>query len=160
MKIELQHEFYASVGSVEDALVDARFWAQLRLPDVALPVVVGSGADHIELAMEWAGTLDALGRRIAGTDQVTWSQTIDLDRSSHRGTLSIVSSLRVDVSCRGTFRLEPTADGTSTRRTFAGELKVKVPFVGGQAERKLAPGIRSRLDAEAAALADWLAVQS
>jgi len=44
------------------------------------------------------------------------------------------------------------ATATGTRRRIDGEFFVKVPLVGGTAERRIVPGIVTRMDVEAAAL--------
>ncbi len=49
-----------------------------------------------------------------------------------------------------------TASGDGTRRRIEGEFFVKVPFVGGTAERRIVPGLVRRLDVEAAALTQTL----
>ncbi len=49
------------------------------------------------------------------------------------------------------------AEGTRTRRRVTGEFFVKVPLVGGAAERRIVPGLLRRLDVEAAALTRTLA---
>ncbi len=157
VKIRAAHDFDAPVDAVEAALLDPAFWAQLTLPDVSAPRVLAADADRIEMAMEWAGTLEGLGRRIAGTDRVTWKQTLRLDRSRHTGRLEIASEVRVTTTCRAELRFEPIDGGRATRRSLDGELTVKVPLVGGQAEQRLAPGIRKRIDDEAVALRTWLA---
>jgi hypothetical protein len=157
VKIRAAHNFDAPVEAVETALLDPDFWGQLELPDVDAPTVLSSKADRIEIAMVWAGTLEGLGRRIAGSDHVTWKQTLQLDRVRHTGRLEIASALRVTTTCRATLRFDPIDGGAGTRRTLDGELSVKVPLVGGQAEQRLAPGIRQRIDDEAVALRAWLA---
>ncbi len=158
MRIAAVHDFDAPVAAMEDALLDPEFWRELRLRDVDPPAVLTSEPTRIELAMAWDGRLDGLGRRIAGAERVTWRQAITLDRARATGTLVITSDLRVKATCRATLRFAALgSDGARTRRSLDGELKVNVPIVGGQAERKLAPGIQQRLDDEAAALRTWLA---
>jgi len=47
-------------------------------------------------------------------------------------------------------------DGTRTRRRIAGDLHVRVPLVGGTAERRIVPGLVRRLDVEAEAITGQL----
>jgi Protein of unknown function (DUF2505) len=158
VRISTSHDFDAPVAAVEAALTDPAFWQQLRLRDVAPPRVVATQPDCVVVDMAWAGRLDGLGRRIVGRDSVTWRQTVRIDRTTHTGTLEISSELRVHATCRAILRFTDVTGGSArTRQTLDGELKVNVPLVGGQAERKLAPGIRQRLDDEAAAVRTWLA---
>jgi len=49
-----------------------------------------------------------------------------------------------------------TGDSTSHRR-IAGDFHIRIPVVGGTAERAIVPGLVRRLDVEAAALAGRLA---
>jgi hypothetical protein len=46
---------------------------------------------------------------------------------------------------------------SSCRRRISGEFRIKIPLIGGKAERAIVPGLARRLDVEAAALATALA---
>ena len=52
-----------------------------------------------------------------------------------------------------------TPDGAECVRRFDGDFVVKLPIMGGTIEKRLLPGILSRFDVEAEALADRPAVR-
>jgi hypothetical protein len=142
-------------------MVDADFYAQLDLPDLERPELIvrkehGAQTD-IHLRFRYTGRLDPIARRIVGHDHVSWVQRLVVDASAGSGALTVEPEIGVvPVSCTGTFTMHD-ADGGQCLRTLDGELRVKVPVIGGRAERSLAPGITRRLDLEAAALDIYLA---
>lgn len=62
------------------------------------------------------------------------------------------------LSMRGTVTLTSTATGS--REDFRGDLKAKVPFIGGKVEQAAAGPIRAAIDIETRMLAERLAAQS
>ena len=76
------HDFDAPVAAVEAALLDPQFWSQLRLPGVAPPTIVATSDSAVTVGMAWAGRLEGLGRRIAGSDHIAWRH---LERAGHQG---------------------------------------------------------------------------
>jgi len=160
-RLSVEHRFEAPLAAVEAALIDRAFYEQLRLPDVAAPEVVSSGVDgtttRLELRMEYTGQLDPVGQRVVGGRQIAWAQVIEIDTSAHRGTLSVVlDGQRERVQCNAAMTFEDHDD--TTVRLLRGDLVIKVPLVGGLAERRVLPGVLRRLDLEADALRAWLAL--
>jgi Protein of unknown function (DUF2505) len=105
----------------------------------------------LRLRYDFVGHLDPLARRLLGGRRLTWLQELRLDRATGGGRLTFAAEAdprrlhgRADVVT------EP--DDAGTRRTLDGELVVDVPIVGGNAERRIVPGLLRRLDIEAAAL--------
>ena len=79
-------------------------------------------------------------------------QTVQLDPKSWRGTLTIEAEAEPGrLHGNATIVLEPDDTGGCVRR-LSGDFTVKVPVIGSTVERRLLPGIVSRLDAEADAL--------
>jgi hypothetical protein len=170
MRLEARHEFPAPVAAVERAMADPAFYDQLRdLPDLAPPEVVARTevGSRITLRVRYVftGYLDPIVRRILPVEQLVWVQTTELDTAAHEASLTVVpEKLGSMLQCAGKFELV-AATRTSgsgipkpgTVRTLTGELKVKVPLLGGRAEKALGPGILRRIDLEADALRAWLA---
>jgi hypothetical protein len=156
VKLQSTSEYDAPVDAVEAALLDPAFWAQLQLSNMAPPQVVTSAADSITVHMTFAGTLDALGKRVIGNQGIAWDQTITIDRAAHAGTLAMRSKVRVNVTAEGTFRFESLDGGSRSRETLTGEMKVHVPLVGGKIEGILGPGIQKSFDEQAQSLQTWL----
>ena len=160
MKLTASHIFSAPATAVCAGMADADFYASLDLPDLERPELLvrtenGSRVD-IHLRFRYTGRLDPVARRIVGRDHVTWVQRLVVDTAARSCALTVAPELGVvPVTCDGTFTLHD-AEGDHCLRTLAGELRVKVPVIGGRAERSLAPGITRRLDLEAAALDAYL----
>jgi len=162
---EVEHEFAASRADVADLLCDASFQQQLDLPDLSRPEVVERVVDgptwRLRLRYEYVGQLDPIARRMLGGRQLTWIQELCLDTSSCTGTLSFSAEEDPD-RLHGTAAVAITAldGGARSRRRIAGDLHVRVPVIGGTAERRIVPGLTRRLDVEAAAVAEELARRS
>jgi hypothetical protein len=154
---EVVHDFPAPSAAVVDVLCDPAFHAQLDLPDLSRPEIVTSSAEGttrvLRLRYEYIGEVDPIARRIVGNRKLTWMQELRLDTGTYAGTLSF-SAEQDARRLHGLASLAIVAidDGTVCRRRIAGDLHVRVPLVGGTAERRIVPGLIRRLDVEAEAL--------
>ena len=166
MHFQVEHEFAGSCAQVADVLCDPEFHAELDLPDLSRPQVVESSIDGairlLRLRYEYVGQLDPVARKLIGDRTLAWVQELRLDTTTFAGTLSF--SAEQDAG-----RLNGAADvaiaavdggGVQSRRRIGGDLHVRVPLVGGNAERRIVPGLVRRLDVEAAALNKELADRS
>lgn len=164
MHFEVEHEFPAPPAKVGDVLCDAAFHTQLDLPDLSRPEVVESSVDGttrlLRLRYQYIGSLDPIARKILGGRKLTWIQELRLDTTTHTGTLSF--SAEEDAGrLYGAAEVAIVAvDGDErSRRHIGGDLHVRVPLVGGTAERRIVPGLVRRLDVEATALSKALAAR-
>jgi Protein of unknown function (DUF2505) len=164
MRFHASHRFSAPVEAVVGLLVDPDFHRHLDLPDVELREVVDSDTSgeraHLSLRYAFVGSLDSLGRRLLGGRELTWRQELDVDPATGTGRLAF----RADADPRrlhgdADFTITP-ADGEGSVRVLDGELVVSFPLIGGQAERRIVPGLLRRLDIEAEALEARLKEQS
>jgi hypothetical protein len=165
MRFEVDHEFTAARASVAIVLCDPAFHAQLDLPDMSRPEIVESTADGsthlLRLRYEYIGQLDPIARRVVGGRKLTWIQELRFDTSTYAGTLSFeaeADARRLNGSAEIT--VAEFDDGTRCTRRIAGDFHVRVPLIGGQAERSIVPGLVRRLDVEAAAVSEKLAEPS
>jgi hypothetical protein len=159
MRFQAEHWFPASVGAVADLLVDADFHRGLSLPDVELLDVVEHRVDGddgvLSLRYAFVGRLDPVAQRLLGGQRLTWTQQLGVDRATGDGRLAFAvdgSSGRL----RGAadFTLQP--HGEQTVWELRGELRVRVPLVGGTAERHIVAGLLERLELEARHMTDRL----
>jgi hypothetical protein len=160
VRFEVEHRFATTVDAVEAAMTDPAFYAGLRLPGVAPLHVVDRREEgdvvRIDIAYEFTEQLPSVARGIVGSGRLTWVQATAIDRARHRGEFSIVPGSHADrFSCGGSYSFRSEAEGTV--RAISGELKVRVPLLGGRAERAITSGLIERLDVEADALTAWLA---
>ena len=97
-----------------------------------------------------------MAKAILGNNNLTWVQTVTIDKASKTGTIEIVyMEGKVPGTCTGTVTY--TEDGGTTTRTIEGSLVVKILFAGPQVEKRLVEALAVRFDAEAAALNEHLA---
>jgi hypothetical protein len=157
MRFRAEHEFPAPPAAVAEILCDPAFHLALDLPDLSRPEVVSHSTDGTERAVAlrytFVGHLDPVARRLLAGRKLTWIQELHLDEATGEGRLSFSAEAEADrLYGSAAVTLTGLADGTRTRRRIEGEFFVKVPLVGGTAERRIVPGLVRRLDVEAAAL--------
>ena len=145
-------------------LCDPEFHRGLDLPDLSRPDVLAHAADGttrlVRLRYEYTGQLDPAARKIIGNQTLTWIQELRLDTESYAGTLTFSVEREGDrLNGDATVALTTDDGDRHTRRSITGDLRVRVPLIGGAAERRIVPGLVRRLDVEAAALAAELAAR-
>lgn len=160
-KFRAEHRFRGPVDQVAALLTSAAFHRTLALPDLSLPEVVADDVDgdraHLQLRYEFVGSLDPIAQRLLGGRRLTWLQDLDLDRSTGKGRLRFAAEAEPKrLHGKADFTLAADGSGPGSVRRLDGELTVAVFGVGGMAEGRIVPGLRRRLDIEAAELDDQL----
>jgi hypothetical protein len=161
VQFEREHEFAGSVARVATIMSDPAFQTGLALPDLSRPDVVAHDVDgdthRLTLRYRYVGELDPIAQRVVGGRAITWVQDLRVDIATGAGTLGF-SADGVGGRADGTaaVTITPTGDA-SCRRSIRGDFRIRVPLVGGKAERAIVPGLERRLDVEAAAVATELA---
>ncbi len=145
-------------------LCDPAFQTQLDLPDLSRPEVIASSVDGatrlLRLRYEYVGQLDGVARRILGDRKLTWIQELRLDTETYFGTLTFAAEQDADrLGGSADVAITSLDDDRSSRRRITGDLHVRVPVVGGPAERRIVPGLVRRLDVEASALVEELSAR-
>lgn len=161
MQFEREHEFPGTVEQVASMMSDPAFQTGLDLPDLARPDVVAhevDGAAHrLTLRYAYIGQLDPIAQKVVGGRSLTWVQDLRIDVQHGSGTLSFAAD-GVGGRADGRAGVVISVTGPSScRRRISGEFRIKIPLIGGKAERAIVPGLARRLDVEAAALATALA---
>ena len=165
MRFSVEHRFAAPVRAVERSMTDPDFFAELRdLPGIEAPELLDRrerpGAIELDVRYVFSGDLPSVARRVLGRGELAWVQRSTFDLERHRTDFTIVPETHADLlTCTGVYllRSDGGGEGEQTTRTISGELRVRVPLLGGRAERAIAGGLVERLDAEAEALRRWLA---
>ena len=157
MQFHAEHHFSSPAVDVMGAMVDSDLYADLQFPDLSQPEVLGRNSEgsrtSLKLRYAFIGRLDPLGRRLVGTDQLSWIQEVEVDTTALAGRLTFASedrSRRLHGEALITFH--PERDGTS--RQIDGNLVVAVRFVGAAVERRIVAGLLRDLDLEAQAIRD------
>jgi hypothetical protein len=161
VRFDAEHEFAGTRRAVALILTDPEFQARLDLPDLSRPEVEAreeTGSQRtLKLRYEFVGSLDPIARRLLAGRRLTWIQTLVLDTTTGIGSLAFAAEAEPRrLYGNASIRLE-AIDADRTRRRIDGEMFVKVPVVGGTAERRIVPGLVRRLDIEAEAVAGALA---
>jgi Protein of unknown function (DUF2505) len=154
---EREYDFAGTVEQVATIMSDPAFQTALDLPDLARPDVVAheiDGAAHrLTLRYAYIGQLDPIAQKVVGGRKLTWVQDLRIDVSTGLGTLGF-SADGVGGRADGNATVVMTATGeASCRRAISGDFRIKIPLVGGKAEKAIVPGLARRLDVEADAVA-------
>lgn len=161
MKFRIEQRFAASPSDLVSAFCDASYIAAMAaLPDLGAPVLEDQqrkGAIVSQrLRYSFHGRLPSAVTRVIDPAKLTWYEQAEIDTKKFSSTFSMVPDhYQRFFTCVGTWTL--TAEGASTQRVIEGELKVNspVPFVGGQVERAIVSGLKTRLSGEPKVYADW-----
>ncbi len=161
MHFEHEHEFAGTVEQVATLMSDAGFQTMLELPDLARPDVVAQDVDgtthHLTLRYEYIGQLDPIAQKVVGGRKLTWVQDLRIDVSTGAGTLGF-SADGVGGRADGTATVTIVATGDGAcRRTISGDFRIRIPLLGGKAEKAIVPGLTRRLGVEADEVAAELA---
>lgn len=160
MRFQADYDFTAPPERVGELMSDPDFQVQLHLPDLSTPTVVEHEVDGprrlLRLRYRYVGQIDSFAKRIVGNRQLTWVQELRLDVDTGVGELSFSADDDGGrVNGAATVAITPT--GTGSHRAIAGDFHIRIPVVGGTAEKKIVPGLVRRLDVEAEALAARIA---
>jgi uncharacterized protein YndB with AHSA1/START domain len=156
----LEQRFSAPVEVVEAAFVDPDLLAALAtMPELGRPELLRQADDgdtvRQDVRYAFVGQLSPAVTRVVDPTRLTWVEHSELDRRTHRTTLTIRPDHYADrLSCTATATLEPVAGGTL--RTVEGDLRVWAPLVAGKVERAIVAGLRDHASAEARIVQTWL----
>ena len=159
MKFSAEHRFTQPPEAVAAVLVDPDFYRELVLPDLGQPEILSErpGEGRLTLRYEYVGRVDPMVTRLLGQRPLSWVQTVQIDRSTGRGSLEFGAEAQPNLVHAGAnFSLTP--DEAGTLRQLEGELVVAIPGLGRMAERRIVPGVLRRLDVEAEAVEERLGV--
>ena len=162
MRFELVQRFDAPADAVQRAYADPDLYPTLvGLPKLGNIEVLDdrSATDRVQLRIRFAFTGHLPGAVTAVVDpkRLTWVQETDHDLVAATASFRLVPDHYPDrLKASGTFRITEAPDGGS-RRTVAGELKVKALLVAGQVEQAIVSGLAEYLEAEAPAVDAYLA---
>jgi hypothetical protein len=164
MRFDVEHRFPAPPAAMIEVFCDPDFHARLDLPDLSRPDVVESSVDGntrvLRLRYAYVGQLDGIAKTIVGDRPLTWIQELRLDTATFTGSLTYSADGDAGrLNGEATVTITALDDGSCSRH-IAGDLRVRIPVVGGRAEKAIVPGLIRRIDVEAAALAGALTARS
>jgi len=143
----------APVERVEAALVDATWYQAVTAstsvwaPELLDVEELGGAKMGLQVRYRFRGKLNAAASRVVDPSRLTWVEVSTLDRELHAIELRVVPDHYGDLlRFTGSVVLRP--DGDSTGRTLDGEVKVRVPLVGGRVEGAVVSGLREHAEVE------------
>lgn len=162
MRFRIDQHLVAPVERVEAALVDpawyqavhasAAVWAPelLEVDDGGGPMV------GLRVRYRFRGRLHAAAARVVDPGRLSWVEVSSLDRRSHSIDLRVEPDSYADkLRFTGSILLRP--EGDTTWRELDGDVKVKVPLVGGKVEGAVVSGLREHAAVEEAVFATFAA---
>jgi hypothetical protein len=161
MRFTLEQRFTAPPDAVAAAFADAGLYAELgELPKLGAPEVLDRSVDGDVVTMairyHFAGELSSAARRVLDPAKLTWVEHSTHDLARRRVRYRLDPDHYADrLSSSGEYQFAP--DGTGTRRTAEGEVRVRAVVVGPLVERAIVSGLREHLDDEVAVVERYIA---
>jgi hypothetical protein len=156
-----QQRFAASVDEVLALFTDPDFYAGLvGLPKLSTPEVIDHratpGEVRLRLRQRYIGDLPKAALAVVDPAKLSWVEELVFDLDAARAT----SVLRPDnyadrFRCSGEYTYRADGPDTTLRR-LEGEVKIRMPLVGGKVEGALVSGLREHAAAEQALIATRL----
>ncbi len=160
MKFEIVQQIRARVEAVDTALVDPAFLVRMaELPKLGSAEVVSQSRDgdvvHQDVRYLFQAQLSSAVTRVVDPQKLTWIERSVCDLGTHLTRCEIVPDYYGGLlSGRYEARIVAVTDGA--QRTITGDLKVKMPLVGGKVERAIVGGIEENAHAQIALLTQFL----
>jgi len=160
MNFRIEQRIPAPLKAVEGALLDRDFIAATAtLPKLGEPELLEQQRDgervRQRVRYRFTAQLSSAVTRVIDPAKLTWIDDARFDLTSHTARHRILPDNYADrLHASYDVTLEPLGD--STRRVATGELKVRVPLVGGRVERAIVSGLEEHAAAEADLLGWWV----
>jgi len=152
MRFRIEQRLAAGVGRVEEALLDPAWYAAVAASNAAwapeLIDVADDGATvGLRVRYRFRGRLSPAATRVVDPAKLSWVEISNLDRSRHTLDLRIEPDHYAGrLRFTGDVVLRP--DGDATIRVLDGDVRVKVPLVGGPVEGAVVSGLREHAAVE------------
>lgn len=160
VKFGFEQRWNATVDDVVEVYLDPAFWSGLSsLRATKAPMVLdierGDRRAVVRLRYGLAVDLPREAARFIDPGDVTWVEETTWDLSQRSASVRFLPEQGAGL-LRASATASMTAEGADAVRAVRGELKVRIPLVGGKVERAIVEGVGEHLDAEADAVADRL----
>lgn len=161
MKFEIIQDLAASVADVDRALVDPAFLVRMaELPKLGSAEVVEQHRDgdvvHQDVRFLFQAELSRSVTRVVDPALMTWIERSVCDLAAHETRCEIIPD-HYGGLLSGRYSAVIVAQGSRSRRTITGELKVKMPLVGGKVEGAIVGGLKENAAAQVPLLDDFIA---
>lgn len=161
MKFEIAQDLAARVTDVDDALVDPTFLIRMaELPKLGSAEVLDHRRDgdvvHQDVRFLFQAELSRAVTRVVNPALMTWIERSVCDLTRHETTCEILPDHYTGL-LTGRYRSVVGGQGTGSLRTISGELKVRMPLVGGKVEGAIIGGLKENAAAQVGLLDDFIA---
>ena len=161
MKFEFIHEFDIPLDALELAVISPDLWQKLaeRLPNIESVQQKEHMLKDDRLERLWSYRanvkLPSFAKSYVTPEMMAWDEKSTYDIKRHASEWTIVPHVkpawRKYFTAQGNYTLAQLASGR-TKRTVAGSIELRVPFVRGVAEKMIVNEVKSTFDAEAETL--------
>ena len=160
MKFRVQHSFSnISMAEYEKLYFDEDFNTALctavKLARTLVSREVKGGHISRVVTVGADREIPAFAAKLLGSNRIEYTEHLEYDFGSGRGTWKTKSSLLTDkVNCHGTIAFSES--GSKVTRVVDGDIKVKIFGVGGVVEKFIVADIEKSYDRAAAFTQDWI----
>jgi hypothetical protein len=160
MRFEIVQDLRAGPDAVDGTLVDPAFLVRMaELPKLGSAEIVSQARDgdvvHQDVRYLFQAELSAAVTRVVDPKRLTWVERSVCDLAAHRTQCEIRPDNYGGMLSGRYDALIVVTDG-GARRTLTGDLKVRMPLVGGKVERAIVGGLEENAAAQTALLEDFL----
>ena len=157
VRFGFEQRWDATPDDVLEVYVDPDFWTSMEgLTSTSPPAVQGverSGdVAVVRLRYQLSVTLPSQAARFIDPDDVAWVEETTWDMVARTATVRFLPEQAAGL-LRASAEVQLLADGSDTTREVRGDLRVRIPLVGGKVEHAIVDGIGTALDEEAEAVA-------
>ncbi|HEY5153927.1 MAG TPA: DUF2505 family protein [Acidimicrobiales bacterium] len=153
MRFDAEQRFDAEVDHLLGLFTDPDFYATLTdLPKISTPELLdhrtAGGRIHISYRQRYTGDLPAAAKSMIDVDKISWIEELSFDLGSRTAETQLKPDHYADrFSCHGRYTFRDLGRGRASRR-LDGDLRIRVPLVGGRVESALVSGLKEHADAE------------
>ncbi len=152
MHFEIVQDLRGTVGAVDAALVDPEFLVRMaELPKLGSAVVLDQRRDgdvmYQDVRFLFQAEMSSAVTRVVDPALMTWIERSVCDLTTHETGCEILPD-HYGGLLRGRYRSVVTLARTGCRRTIIGDVKVKMPLVGGKVEGAIVGGLRENAAAQ------------
>ncbi len=161
MKFEIIQDLAARVTDVDDALVDPTFLIRMaELPKLGSAEVLDQRRTgdvvHQDVRFLFRAKLSRSVTRVVDPALMTWIERSVCDLIRHETTCEILPDHYAGL-LTGRYRSVVVEQSAGSLRTISGELKVKMPLIGGKVEGAIIGGLKENAAAQVGLLDDFIA---
>ena len=160
MRFEIVQDLSASPDAIDAALVDPTFLVRMvELPKLGSAEVLTQEREGDVVRQDvrylFQAELSSAVTRVVDPKKLTWVERSVCDLAAHRTQCDIRPD-NYGGLLAGRYDAVIVATGAGARRTLTGDLKVKMPLVGGKVERAIVSGLEENAAAQTTLLESFL----